>query len=407
MLNHSFNDLKPEVDTLLRSYLRHNGNYRSNALLHSAYVAAADPPAATTWLLDLASVAHDPSAVLADVVDARWIPLAQRAPIYQRILDAKREAVLKSEGLQRESAQQDLLSWQVRWIKYLVATKQYAVAGDAIASLSAATPKSMLVAQAAAIVPLELQVAAQLGTLDSKIAAYKADPSTAPGPEILRSAARQLLEDGDKQSARKILEFVFARELEEHRLVAANFLGLAEIRIANGDTSAAVELLRRLVVVVGNPFENLEPAAALLEKTGRNAEAVEFLEQLVKAFPWEPSYRVRLARAKVAAKQDAESARRELASVSSSADVLYRVRTEAALALAGSTPQGESHPDLLRKDLGSKELNLLATGPQRGLCLGGGPALLLSGSTGRSAECERCASQNSTSEQRTGRHSGR
>ena len=124
-----FNDLKPDVDALLRAYLHRNGNYRSNALLHSAYVASADPAAATSWLLDLASAADDPTTVLADVVEASWIPLAQRAPIYQRILQAKQDAVSKAEGLQKEGAEQALRSWQVRWIKYLVVTRQYALAG--------------------------------------------------------------------------------------------------------------------------------------------------------------------------------------------------------------------------------------------------------------------------------------
>ena len=53
---------------------------------------------------------------------------------------------------------------------------------------------------------------------------------------ILRIAARQLSDSGDKQSARKVLEFVFAREIGEHKLEVANFLGLGEIRIAVGDT---------------------------------------------------------------------------------------------------------------------------------------------------------------------------
>ena len=44
----------------------------------------AEPAAATVWLLDLASVAPDPGAVLADIVEAPWIPVAQRAPIHQR-----------------------------------------------------------------------------------------------------------------------------------------------------------------------------------------------------------------------------------------------------------------------------------------------------------------------------------
>src|SRR4029077_6076538 len=204
-----FNDLKPDVDSLLRAYLRRNGTYRSNALLHSAYVAMADPAAATNWLLDLTSVADDPTTVLADVVEASWIPLARRAPIYERILQAKEDAVSKAEGLQKEGAQQALRSWQVRWIRYLVATKQYAMAGDAIASLSIESRTL----EAAAIVPLELQVAVQTGTLDSKIESYRTDPQTTPTSEVLRAAARQLFDSGDKQSARKVLEFVFAREI--------------------------------------------------------------------------------------------------------------------------------------------------------------------------------------------------
>ncbi|HEX3353448.1 MAG TPA: hypothetical protein VHS34_11550 [Terriglobales bacterium] len=354
----SFNDLKPEVDAVLRSYLRHNGNYRSNAVLQAAYLATADPSSATSWLLDLASAAQDPTAVLSDVADASWIPLAQRAPIYQRILQAKQSAAVKAEGLEKESAMQSLHSWQVRWIKYLVTEKQFAAARDTIASLAASQPNDTNVAEASDLVPLDLQVAARLGTLDSRLESYRADPQAAPAPEILRAAAQQLLAGGDKQSARKILEFVFAREIEEHSLIASNFLGLAEIRIAAGDTPGAVELLRRLVVAVGNPFVNLDPAAALLEKAGQQAEAVEFLEQLVKSSPWEAAYRLRLAkaRAKIGTNQGASSAQRELVSISSNPEPSYAVRAQAATALAEA---GQSDRHL---ELGSQELNLLAAG---------------------------------------------
>src|ERR1035437_73751 len=95
---HLFRDLKPDADAIIRTYLRHNGNYRSNALLHSAYAAVGDPGAATAWLLDLSSVAHDPPIILADVADDSWIPLAQRAPIYQRILESKENAVSQRNG---------------------------------------------------------------------------------------------------------------------------------------------------------------------------------------------------------------------------------------------------------------------------------------------------------------------
>jgi len=348
---HLFAELKPDADAIVRTYLRRNGTWLSGAILQPAYAAVGDPATATAWLLDVASSAQDPARVLADVADASWIPLAQRAAVYQSILQAKEDAIGKLTGLERQYAEQDLASWQVRWIRYLVRVKQYQAAATAIAAL----PKETRDAQSATLVPLDLRVAAQLGTLDSMLTAYRAEPQTAPAADVLRNAARQLFESGDKQSARKILELVFAREIEGHNLVATNFLGLAEIRLAAGDPAGALDLLRRLVVVVGNPFENLDPAAGLLEKTGHNAEAVEFLDQLVKSAPWEPSYRLRLAKAKLAAKdavgaQATAEGQESLATIASASGAPYDLRLKAALALAGRP----------HSDLGSGELNLLA-----------------------------------------------
>jgi hypothetical protein len=299
--------------------------------------------------LDISSAAPDPTLILSDVADAAWIPLAARAPIYQRVLESRQDAIGKLSGLERDNAQQELDSWQVRWITYLVRTKKYASAAAAIASL----PKETRDARASALVPLDLRVAAQLGTLGQKIAGYRAQPQTVPASAILRAAARQLFETGDKRSARNILEFVFAREIDEHQLGAANFLGLAEIRLASGDTPGALDLLRRLVVVVGNPFENLDPAAALLEKAGHNVEAIEFLDQLVKSAPSDASYRLRLAKASIAAGRDVAASQAVLASIASGSNAAYDLRIKAVLALAG-----RSH-----SDLGSGELNLLAGNP--------------------------------------------
>jgi tetratricopeptide (TPR) repeat protein len=342
---HLFSELRPDAETIIRTYLRHNGSWRSNAVLQSPYLAVGDPASATQWLVSLSTSATDPAQVLADVADASWIPLAQRAPIYQRVLDLKTAALAGLDGTERDSAQQELADWQVRWIGYMVKTKQYAQAADAIAAL----PTEIRTAQSAALVPLDLRVAAQLGTLDTKLANYRAVPDDVPPSDLLRTAAKQLFEAGDKQSARKILEFVFAREIDQHQLVASNFLGLAEIRIASGDMPGALDLLRRLVAVVGNPFENLDPAAALLEKAGHNAEAIEFLGQLVKSAPWEASYQIRLAKAKLTAGQDA-SADGALSALAAGANNAYGIRAQAAGALAG-----KSH-----FELGSGELNFLA-----------------------------------------------
>jgi tetratricopeptide (TPR) repeat protein len=348
---HLFADLKSDSDAIVRNYLHRNGTWRSNAVLQPAYAAVGDPASATAWLLDVTSAAQDPSQILTGVADASWIPLAERAAVYQRILQFKEDAVGKHTGFERQYAEQDLASWQVRWIRYLVRTRQYQAAATTIDAL----PTETRDAQSAELVPLDLRVAAQLGTLDSMLTAYRAEPQRAPAPEVLRNAARDISEAGDKQSARKILEFLFGREIEGHNLVAANFLGLAEIRLAVGDTASALDLLRRLVVVVGNPYENLAPAAALLEKTGHNAEAVEFLDQLVKSAPWDASYRLRLAQAKLAGK-DAEGTQavalgqESLAAIASASGNSYDLRLKAAVALAGTA----------HADLGSGELNLLS-----------------------------------------------
>ncbi len=230
---HLFAELKPETDAIVRDYLRHNGTWMSNAVLHSAYAGQAGGATATAWLLEMSSSASDQAHVLSDVADASWIPLGQRAPIYQRVLELREGAVGRLDGIERQNAEQELIAWQVRWIQYLIRTKDYAKAAATIAAM----PQETRDAQSASLAPLELQVAAQLGTLDSFLAEYRAQPQKAPSADVLRQAARQLFEAGDKQSARKILEMVFAREIEEHQLVAANFLGLAEIRLASGDTA--------------------------------------------------------------------------------------------------------------------------------------------------------------------------
>jgi len=345
---HLFPELKPDSDAIVRTYLRYNGNWMSNAILHPAYAAQRDPAAATVWLVDVTSSAQDPARVLGDVADASWIPQTQRALIYKRVLELKETAIGKLDGIERQNAQPELDSWQERWIRYLVTTKQYAEAAAAIAAL----PQETRQVENNALIPLDLRVAAQLGTLDAKLTSYRTEPQSTPSAELLRTAARQLFEAGDKQSARKILEMVFAREIEEHKLVAANFLGLAEIRLAAGDTAGALDLLHRLVVAVGNPFENLDPAAALLEKTGHNAEAIEFLGQLVKSAPWDASYRLRLAKAKLAASSDATSALDALSAIASAPASTYDLRLKAAASLTGTSS----------RDLGSGELNLLVAG---------------------------------------------
>jgi len=343
-------DVKSEVDQLVRSYLRRNGNYRSNAVLHSTYVMQADSTAATAWLLDVSQAAADSTAVLQDIVNVKWIPLANRGPIYQRILDAKQASVAKTEGLAQENAKSDLWNWQVRWLEFLVESKQYSQATDLIAALR----KIANGPDRAAVVPYELQCAAKLGTLDALIATYKSSAEISLSAESLRAAARQFVDLGDRPSARKVLEFLFARQLEEHQLSATSFLGLAEIRVTDGDTTGAMTLLKRLVLTVGDQYQDMDSAAALLEKTNHPAEALTFLEPLAKATPWDASFHLRLAKAQIAANQNKAGAADAMGKMAMARENPYGLRVQAASALPGLAQPS---------DFGSKELALVAAGP--------------------------------------------
>jgi tetratricopeptide (TPR) repeat protein len=107
-------------------------------------------------------------------------------------------------------------------------------------------------------------------------------------------------------------------------------------------------------LVAGQPFENLDAAAALLEKTGHPAEAVEFRSARVQAVPWDLAARRALAETQLASEQTRGAGTQALAAVARSRDAAYDVRAAAALAL------GRAKAAIA--DLGSADLGFLSAG---------------------------------------------
>ena len=344
-----FAQFQPVIYEVLHAYVKRSGDYRVQALLTSTLPRLADPGAAAALLLDLSVDAPDKLNFLRSFARDDSTLKYDPEPVYIRVLELAEEHARQSEGVAKQYAEDDLDGLRIRWVQYLLAARRYDRCRDELNAL----PKSLWDRQAAALVPVQLRLAAQSNTLDGILDGYRADAEHAPSPEILRIGATQLQQAGDKQSARKVLEFVFFREIQNHNLTAANMLGLADIRIQAGDLAGGLELLRRMTLVVGNPFETQDPAAALLVKTGHPAEAVSLLEELVKAVPWNADYRIRLAQARIAANQNADAARKGLAAAGADKQAPYETRTAAARSLAGTGTVAE---------LGSRELNLIAGG---------------------------------------------
>ena len=85
-------------------------------------------------------------------------------------------------------------------------------------------------------------------------------------------------------------------------------------------------------------------------RTGHPAQAADFLDELVKAVPWNAQYRGRLAQAQIAANQNTEAAQKALVQIVSNQYVAYADRVAFGDGMHGAVPQ----------TLGSAELNYLA-----------------------------------------------
>ena len=161
-----FNDLRPDVDALLRAYLRHNGNYRSNALLHSAYVATGDPAAATTLAsgsgLSRGRSQRRPGRCRGGFMDPAG---ATRAHLSAHPAGEARRSIEGGRAAERSRATNSAL---VAGAMDQISGRDEAVRAGRRRDCRA-LPKETRTAEAAAIVPLELQVAAQTGTLDARI----------------------------------------------------------------------------------------------------------------------------------------------------------------------------------------------------------------------------------------------
>ncbi len=342
--------VREEADRLLRAYVRRNGAYRAGTILLGVLAASGTPETGVAWILDLSRAAPNPVSFLTEIVEAAWMPKAQRDQVYRRIVEAAGEQLAQAHGEARGPAQETLYEWQGRWIAYLLGARQT----DRARALLEAIPEDWRRQRSYELAPLEIRIATQAGRLEPLLERYRREPEKMPGPDNLRAAATALRQDGDAPSARRVLEFLYTRELERRNFSAANFLGLAEVRLEAGDAAGALALLRRMNLVSGEPFENLEPAAALLEKAGRPADAVEFLATRVRAVPWDAAARVRLAGAQLAAKRERVVSLKLLAAVAAAREVPYETRIAAAFELGNSGPGGVK--------TGSAELDLLAAG---------------------------------------------
>lgn len=327
--------IRARVDALLRVYLARNGSYRVEPLLEAGYHAQGD---STTWLLEIATAADDPTAVLNSVRGSSWIAKGQQSQLLARVVELRRQKLQSdpsgdSYGLDYEESS---------LVSALIGEEKFAEARAVFARIPAEQRKSQQWLGA------ELRLVEAEKRLPQLMEQWMKHPSEAPTASALQNHVSDLSEP----SRRIVLRFVYERALGERELTAPNFLGLAAIDLDEGKTSDAVAQLKRLVLISDNLWADTDSASSLLERHGRYTEAIPFLQPLAEAQSWDPGYKVRLAVAMLAVDAQSQTAIQSLTSIESDPKAKYAERVAAAKALKGHVATNLAS--------GSEELNLLA-----------------------------------------------
>jgi len=329
-----YDSVRQDVDQMLRTYIARNGNYMVEPLLRAGYRANGE---SVDWLLAITASAKDPAAVLVAALPNRWadedkqdnwLRKDQLSRIYARILEL---AELAQRNAQQNSGSDDgdldLSRMRYNYAAALLREKKY----DAVRSMLSQVSQEQQ--NSAQWLDVTLALAEADETLPQMLNSWKTS-SASPSSEDLRSSTKYLSEKG----SRMVRRFVYERALGQRNLMAANFLGLAAIDLDENDTAAAVQLLRRLTLISENLYADTDAAAHLLERYNKPAEAIQFLKPLAGDSPWNSGYKVRLAKAMLAADPNQTDAVESLKSVAADPKAAYKDRMAAAVALKSQTP---------------------------------------------------------------------
>ena len=350
---------KPEMDAVVRSYIAKNGDYQSESLLQAAFSSLDDPQRGLAWIIDLAMSAKEAAAVVSQLEYASWVPEGQKAAIIKKEIELARRPLTAEErqaGATDRSHADEIVDDETKLIGNLIANAQFAKASAVLESM---TPE-MRASHANRLLPYEVEIAAHAGTLGQWLENYVTPPPDDDlageyenGDDLTTfgTVAQTLLSQGDSKSASLLLEYVLRRRQEQGAAMPGDFLSLAEAQIAANDLPDALENLRSLMLTA-ELYSSLDSAAALLERTGHDAEALEFLTPLANGVPWEPEYKLRLARAELEAQVKVPDAQAMLIALAQDNSVAYSVRVQAAKLLKSAAKPAS---------LGSGELTLLVS----------------------------------------------
>ncbi len=326
-------ELRDPVDSLIRAYVKRNGNYRVRELLEGALLLSADPAAGVQWISRISRSAADPAAFLAQINNESWLPESGRESLLKLQMDLAIDNFSRATGDNREMAREAVDSARVRYASYLVTHNRAALARPVVDALLA-NPD---LRGRYDIVEIRLLLAIAEQRVDAILADLPSDP------EMLRNLGNSLRRAGHALPARALFTASYEIDLRNGNVDSA-IPGLAALYIEAGTPEKAIPLFDVYVMQSDVPFARHQTAGDVFLRNKRKAEAVRYLEPLVAAEPWNRTARVLLAEAR-----DDDGA---LATLSADKELSYNDRLRAAQWIGANRPKAIQS--------GSGELDLLA-----------------------------------------------
>ncbi len=333
-------DLRPDVEAMLRAYIKRNGAYNFLPFVQGILAHAPNRQSAVAWILELT---REPNmgSLLEDLLASSLIRPGEKEVFYRSRIAQLRAELNASQGDAAVSAGEQLQRALVQFAIYLDQQNRSADAWQIIQEIQPATARPS---------DLVLKIAALTGRLDAIFQEYRAHSDFAPPGEQILSVAATLAKSGRSDLAFRIEEYEYSRELDSENSPASAYFGLAQVRLQQKQNEAALRLLRDVTLSVGAPFENLPEAVRVLETAGLKKEGAEYAKQWRTAEPWNPEAQLSFARLT----QNAAL----LNGIRQSAQTPYAKRTDAAKAMRdlGASVAGGTELDLLtRKRLSVQE----------------------------------------------------
>ena len=324
---HALGELRGDIAHLLGDYYQRNNSYRLNELIEPAARASIASGEGTAWLVELGRSMDDLEMILDALMQAPGLSDERRISLQRDLVAARAKRAEASFGDSREYGDNAATGARLQLVSMLLNTGDVKGASTEWSQIPAITGARPRYGDYRYRDEVEIRLASKTGSLDSLLDRYRLQPESAPSVDDLRNAALVLRREADENGARSVLEFLYDREIRSGHLEAANFLGLAEVKLQRNDTAEAIALLHRMALVVEDGFNTLLPAAQLLGKYGKATEATDFIRRRVKAVPWDSEAKVQLARTLPSATAERE---RLLTAAVTDGQAAYQLRAEAA-----------------------------------------------------------------------------